>query len=197
MDVLLALSIPVFTHTRWRQQGRGGETALRWSVPDQYIENSNGIGEQFLQERSCPNNVDKQHITQCPTNSPKRLALPTATCKTWPNLASQQLCLSAAGVELIADILQVLTIKSHNPVLGLPSATAIHGLSGESHPSSCKTQLVSRPSTFPLFSCYSREWQRPSVGVQYPSSVNNMPHCACWPDWAMGTKSYNQQNQTY
>lgn len=34
MDVLLALSIPVFIHTRWTQQERGGETALRWPVPD-------------------------------------------------------------------------------------------------------------------------------------------------------------------
>lgn len=45
--------------------------------------------------------------------------------------------------------------------------------------SSCKMQLVSRPSAFPLFSCYNHEWQRPSVGVQYSSSANNMPHCTC------------------
>lgn len=132
MDVLLALSIPVFVHTRWRQQERGGETALRWPVPDQRDKTSDWMGDQLLQERSCPNSIDEQHITQYPTNSTRGFGLPTATSKTWSHLASQQLCLSAAGVELIVDILQVLIIKSHNPVLGLPSATAIHTLSGES-----------------------------------------------------------------
>lgn len=66
-----------------------------------------------------------------------------------------------------------------------------HSLWGVS--SSCKMQLVSRASAFPLLSCYNREWQRPSAGVPYSSAANNVPHCACWPDWAMGTKTYNQQ----